>query len=117
VHIHSYDYLTDQLAARQFRAFAAPWLQGDDRTLNQLVNPFTKALTDKRWRQLIRRLEQATSEGLAAYELHFLTCAGKHVVDFQLYNRLLRTFASRLKPASKPGLAIVQKVRRNSSRD
>lgn len=97
VNIHSYDYLTDQLAARNFRSSAAPWLSGDESTLNQLVNPFCKALTDKAWRQLLRRLDEATSEGMAAYELHFLTCAGKHVVQFQRHNHLFDSFVRRLK--------------------
>ena len=95
VNIRSFDYLTDELAQRQFAHSSPIWLSGDELTLNRLANPFTKAFTDKSWRALLRRLKQASPEGLAAYESHFFTCAKSDIVTCLRFNRLFDEFLRR----------------------
>ncbi|MEK7676905.1 MAG: Shedu anti-phage system protein SduA domain-containing protein [Verrucomicrobiota bacterium] len=88
VNIRSYDYLTDELAGRQFAHSSPIWLSGDELTLNRLANPFTTAFTDRLWRALLRRLKQASPVGLAAYESHFFTCAKSEIVRCLRHNAL-----------------------------
>lgn len=96
VNIRSYQYLTDELARRQFAPSCSPhWVHGSEPMLNQLANPFTRAFTDKSWRSLLQDVKQATSDGLAVCGLHFLACAGEHVVKRQKYNRLFEEFVRR----------------------
>ena len=95
VNIRSYDYLTDELARRQFAHSSPIWLSGDGLTLNRLANPFTTAFTDTSWRALLRRLSQASPDGLAAYESHFFTCAKSEIVRCLKHNALFDDFRSR----------------------
>jgi hypothetical protein len=95
VNIRSYDSLTDDLARRQFARSSPIWLSGDELMLNRLANPFTTAFTDKLWRVLLRRLEQASPEGLAAYESHFFTCAKGEIAKCLRHNALFDEFLSR----------------------
>ena len=102
VNIRSYDSLTDDLARRQFAHSSPIWLSGDGLTLNRLANPFTTAFTDTSWRALLRRLRQASPEGLAAYESHFFTCAKSEIVRCLKHNALFDEFRRR------QGMAAVQ---------
>ena len=95
VNIRSYDYLTDELAGRQFAHSSPIWLSGDELMLNRLANPFTTAFTDRSWRELLRRLKRASAEGLAAYESHFFTCAKSEIVGCLKHNALFDEFRSR----------------------
>ena len=102
VHVRSYDYLTDQLSAKQFRhSCPSTWAHGDDWTLNRLANPFAKAFTHKSWREFVRRLGQSSSEGTSAYELHFLTLAGKVLAESLKTNNLFYEFARRHKTQTR----------------
>ncbi len=105
--VRSYDYLTDELALQQFADACSPyWISADEGTLRELANPFFKAFTDKQWRGLLKRLEQKSYEGLAAYELHFLTTAAPEVIACRKNNRLYTIFRRRLQEGGRgqPGI-------------
>jgi len=100
--VRSYDSLTDDLVGRQFRhSCPASWVNGDELTLNRLANPFFRAFSDKAWRRLLKSLEQSSYEGLSPYQLHFLSGAGKKVVEHRKSNSLFDEFVSRLSQLKK----------------
>ena len=95
LNIRSYDYLTDKLIKSRFVRSSPNHLFGDDLTLNRLANPFTKAFTDKSWRSLLLRVQQSSTDRLAVFQDHFLSCARNEVVEALTYNPLLEKFAAK----------------------
>jgi hypothetical protein len=98
VNIRSYDYLTDELAERVFAHSNPIHLSGSALRLNQMANPFVKAFTDRRWRNLINDIQHRSSDGLALFDSHFLTSAQDEVVRHLRHSPLFEEFVARHRP-------------------